>query len=48
MLIGNTKSGKTHSILNVLQNPTLKILDRLEFQNIYILSKSVHLCKTMK
>lgn len=47
MLIGNTKSGKTESIYNILKNHDYKVLDRLEFHNIYIISPTVHLDDTM-
>ena len=45
--IGNSRGGKTYSCMKILENDKYRILERLLPENIYIISPTVKLDKTM-
>jgi len=45
--IGNSRGGKTYSCMKILENDSYRILERLLPENIYIISPTVKLDKTM-
>ena len=48
LTLGGSRAGKTYSLLEILKDPSYKILERVLPEDIYIISPTLKLDKTMK